>query len=513
MLPTRTRSENFFNVDAAWLRMDTPSNMVMITALLMFDEPLDYNRFRKSIECRLLSFPRFKQRVRDALLPFTLPRWEDDPCFDLDAHLHRVALPSPADETTLREVVEDRMRQPLHPDRPLWQMDLVENVGTGSAVICRLSHAIADGVALMDVMNTLTDTEPDLPDPEPKVRKNRGFAYGLLKKAIGITETSMRITETLVRESAETIQRPRRLLDAAEFGLDGARSLAKLLFTLPDAKTPLKGPCGRIKRAVASQPLALKDVKAAGKILGGTVNDIILTAVAGGFRHYLENLGEPVEGVEIRAFVPVYIGNGASSAKMGNGFGLTLLTIPVGVADPIKRLRLIKDNMDEIKNSPEAMVAYGILFGMGWTPKIVDQVIAKIFGMKATAVMTNVVGPGEVRYLAGKPIKRLMFWVPQPAGLGIGLSIMSYAGDVIVGLATDAGLIPDPEIIIEGFHAEMNALQQRAEIRRRRFAAKPVETQVEEKPSRCRGVTKEGKPCQSTILVRGTDYCKAHQQG
>jgi len=143
---------------------------------------------------------------------------------------------------------------------------------------------------------------------------------------------------------------------------------------------------------------------------------------------------------------------------LGNRFGLVFLALPVGLADPLERLLELKERMDEIKKSPEAFVAFGLLGAVGAAPAEVERVVVDLFGRGGTGVMTNVRGPAERIALAGVPARELMFWVPQSGRLGLGVSILSYAGGVSLGVATDAGLVPDPEAILDGFRAEFDAI-------------------------------------------------------
>ncbi len=531
--------ETFHSVDAAWLHMDAPANMVMIAGLAVFDEVVDYARLRDVLEQQLLRFCRFRQRVREPLLPVGLPTWEPDPHFDLDAHVHRVALPEPADWATLCELVEDLLRTPLPPGKPLWQMHFVERCGRGSALLTRLSHALADGAALMRVVNAITSTsatgEPVEPGPIA-----RAAPHGLVEvvdRALSAVEDGARLPGRLLRSGADLAMDPARLLGLADVAVGGTLALGKLLLIPPDRPTPLKGRCGVAKRVAASDPLSLAQVKAVGRALGGKVNDVLLSAVAGGFWKYLQQRGAAVDGLNVRGIIPVYLQAGREAATNGNGFGLTFLNLPIGVADPVRRLRLLKRRMDAIKRTPEAPVAYGIMRGMGPTPAPVDRLIAKIFGLKGTAVMTNVAGPAEVRYMAGTRIDRLMFWVPQPAGLAVGLSIMSYAGRITVGLATDARVVPDPEAILRGFAEEYRALERRAAPARppaRKAAARPAGPRAvgagkvaqladaAKRPAavpvaapagqlRCQAKTRQGTRCHNLALP-GSDRCRVHQQ-
>jgi len=168
--------------------------------------------------------------------------------------------------------------------------------------------------------------------------------------------------------------------------------------------------------------------------------------------------------VAIRASVPVNLRPLDAAHKLGNSFGLVFLTLPIGIADPIKRLKAIKKEMDELKRSPEALVAFGVLNVMGFAPVEVERLGLRFFGSKATAVLTNVPGPRESLYLGWSKVDRVMFWVPQSGRLGLGISILSYAGGVMLGVATDEGLVPDPERIVENFEKEFQALRRTARV-------------------------------------------------
>jgi WS/DGAT/MGAT family acyltransferase len=230
----------------------------------------------------------------------------------------------------------------------------------------------------------------------------------------------------------------------------------------PDPETVFKGKLGRRKRAAWSEPVPLDDIKAIGKAFGATVNDVLVAVATGALRRYMEKRGKRVGGVTIRASVPVNLRPLDQAHKLGNAFGLVFLSMPIGIVDPVKRLRAIKNEMDELKGSPEALVAYGVLSLMGIAPVEVEQIGLRFFGSKATAVLTNVPGPRQHLYLAGRRINNVMFWVPQSGHLGLGISILSYSGGVMLGIATDAGLVPDPETIVANFKVEFEAMRDAA---------------------------------------------------
>ncbi|MCS6939480.1 MAG: wax ester/triacylglycerol synthase family O-acyltransferase [Roseiflexaceae bacterium] len=461
------RTETFSSADAAWLRMEDPTNLMMITGVLMFDEPLDVARLYRVIEERLLVFDRFRMRVKPGRPANVLPEWEIDPYFNLHAHIHRIALPAPGGKRELQALVSDLMSTPLDFSKPLWHFHIVENYNGGSAALCRLHHAIADGIALVQVLLSLTDEQRDIQPAITGIRRgerNNNPIEAFLLPAVRSLSNALASAEALVNESRELLEDPTRLIDVARTGVSGAQALNKLLFMPPDPPTLFRGSLGVQKRAAWSEPIPLDDVKRVGGMFRCTINDVLLNAVAGALRRYMVSRGAIVDGLNIRAVVPVNLRPPGPITELGNRFSLVFLDLPVGIEDPFDRLLELKRRMEGIKSSPEAAIAFGILNTLGVMPQQVAELIVDIFGSKATAVMTNVPGPRQRIYLAGSPIRQIMFWVPQAGHLGLGVSIFSYAGEVLIGIAADAGLVPDPDTIVEAFHVEFNDLLRLARI-------------------------------------------------
>ncbi|ABU58468.1 WS/DGAT/MGAT family O-acyltransferase [Roseiflexus castenholzii] len=460
------RTEAFSSADTAWLRMEDPTNLMMITGVLMFDEPLDVARLYRVIEERLLVFDRFRMRVKPGRSPNALPEWEIDPYFNLHAHIHRIALPAPGGKRELQALVSDLMSTPLDFSKPLWHFHIVENYNGGSAALCRLHHAIADGIALVQVLLSLTDEQRDVP---PAVgighgERNNNPVEAFLLPVVRSLSNALTSVGALVNESRELLEDPTRVIDAARTGVSGVQALNKLLFMPADPPTLFKGTLGVQKRAAWSDPIPLDEVRRVGSMFRCTINDVLLNAVAGALRRYLVSRGAIVDGLNIRAVVPVNLRPPGPITRLGNHFSLVFLDLPVGIEDPFDRLLELKRRMESIKGSPEAAIAFGILNTIGVMPQQMAELVVDIFGSKATAVMTNVPGPRQRIYLAGSPIRQIMFWVPQAGRLGLGVSIFSYAGDVLIGIAVDAGLVPDPDTIVEAFHTEFRDLLRLARI-------------------------------------------------
>jgi WS/DGAT/MGAT family acyltransferase len=455
MLFGRDEGEPLSNVDSAWLRMEDPTNLMTITGLMTFDQPLDLKRLKTQIEDRLLPFDRFRQRVVEPRVLFSRPRWVEDEHFALKAHLRRTALPHPGDQGTLQEVISELMSTPLDYSKPLWQMHLVESYQGGSALICRVHHCVADGVALVRVMFSLLDETPDGTTGAP-----RPDAAAVHKPSVPVA--GRRRSGAALNEGLETVLNPGRAVDAARNGASAVGELGKLLALSADPKTVFKGALGVTKRAAWSDPVPLAEVKALGKRLGATINDTLLAAVTGALRAYMLERGPVPKGQSFRAVVPVNLRPPDEPPELGNRFGLVFLALPVGLAKPLDRLRTLKQSMDELKASPQALVAFGVLNAMGMASPEIESLGVSIFARKATAVMTNVPGPNRTLYLAGQAIREIMFWVPQSGRLGLGVSILSYAGFVRLGVAVDAGLVPDPGTIISHFHHELAVLAEEA---------------------------------------------------
>lgn len=458
--------EPLSTIDAAWLRMEDPTNLMMVSGLLTFKEPLEPERLRLVIERRLLQFDRFRQRVIRPKLPFAPAYWEFDPHFSLDAHIHRVALPEPGDRRTLQEFVSALMSTPLDFSKPLWMMHVIENYKEGTAVFVRLHHCIADGMALVFVLLSLTDLSPDArvdtieTVEQPSSRRGRlgGTLTAVMKRSIKVINVTRHLAGRALQEGWTTLNRPTRAFELAQWGGENTFAAARLLLRTPDPRTLFKGALGRQKRVAWSQPLPLKDVKAIKNVTGGTVNDILVSAIAGGLRRYLEGHDQDTRGLSFRAGVPINLRRPDEMGTLGNKFGLLFLDLPVGIADPLDRLHAVHKRMEGLKSSKEGPVGLVIIGSMGVTPQELQGTLVEMFGNKLTAVMTNVPGPPMPLYMAGRRIDDLMFWVPQSGRLGLGISILSYAGKVYLGVATDAGLVPDPDTIIEGFYQEVEAL-------------------------------------------------------
>jgi diacylglycerol O-acyltransferase / wax synthase len=467
-------SNRFSSADAAWLHMDRPTNLMVINSVQLFDEPVDWDRVKEITQRRMVDrYPRFRQRVVESRLPLRAPKWVNDSDFALEHHIHHIALPAPGDQAVLQELIGDLMTMPLDRSRPLWHMYMIDGYGDGAAMMTRMHHCIADGIALARVLLSLTDSEPDAGIAPPDDSDEAPPPAGLLADVVGsgaeLLRSAGRMGVGVARQGASVATSPSHAASLAGAVGRDASTVVRLLLTPADAATALKGDPGISRRVAWSGALPLARIKRIAHANEATVNDVLLAAVSGALRHYLQGRGSAVG--EIGAMVPFNLRplDKPVPRKLGNKFGLVSLPLPVGTSGSYRRLVEVQRRMREIKNSREASISYGILSLTGMTPEPLERRIIDLFTGKGTVVMTNVPGPREPIYIAGSPVRTSLFWAPTSGHIGMSVSIFSYRGDVTVGLMVDATLVPDPHEIVIQLERELFALGQ-LEIGRRRRA-------------------------------------------
>ena len=440
-------------VDAAWLHMDGPANLAEVTGLLTTREPLDFGAVRAIYAQRLADLDRFHQRVVHQGVALSTPYWQDMAHFDIDQHLHHIALAAPYDAEALRVLVADLASTPLNRDLPLWQVHVIDDVDNGSALVMRYHHCIGDGTAMMEVARRLFTPQNA---GQAKARPRR--------KRLGASAAT---SETPAQQN----------VNPAALAVGGAGMLLSELIKWPDPGSPFKGEFGLRKQVAWSSPVAIEDVKAVGARHEAKVNDVLVAAVAGALRSYLRQRGVDVDQTTLRAMVPVDLRAPAQRGQLGNAFGLVILDLPVNTAQQSQRMALTKERMDALKHSAEplAMEFLFNIFGRG--PKALEDVASAIFGSKTSLVLTNVAGPREPLLLARAPIERMMFWVPHPGRqLGLGISIMSYNGVATLTVIADAHLVPDPQTITQLFNREFGLMLHSVRTEQARTALRGLHT-------------------------------------
>ncbi|HEX8820190.1 MAG TPA: wax ester/triacylglycerol synthase family O-acyltransferase, partial [Archangium sp.] len=447
-------TERMTPADAAWLQMEEPTSLMVITAVLWFDEPVDWERLTEVVRERLVErYPRFRQRVVKSGLLGT-PHWEDDPAFRLEAHLGRTRPPAPGGRAALEALVGESMSTPMDFSRPLWELRLIQGGEAGDALLMRVHHVIADGISLARVLLSLTDERADGGAKRELFEEEEGTS-GTLTRLLRGARTVVGSTRAAWKRGAELLSEPIQLMDLAVEGARGASALSRLLTLPQDPPSPFKGALGVEKRVTWSPPVPVERMREIGHGTGSTVNDVVMAVAAGMLRRYVRARGRVPE--DLRAVVPVNLRppHEPLPRELGNRFGMVFLPLPLGVEDPLERLWELKRRMDRLKRSPEAAVVFGMLTVAGMAPTAVERAAVEVVRKKASLVLTNVPGPKRPVYLAGVKLSGVMFWVPVAGRLGLGLSIFSYAGHVTLGVAADAGLVPEPRELIQDFEEEL----------------------------------------------------------
>ncbi|WP_353223808.1 WS/DGAT/MGAT family O-acyltransferase [Salinisphaera hydrothermalis] len=437
--------EPLSSVDRAWLRMESEDNPMMITAVMVLESPLDMRRFRRVLRERLLAFDRFRQRVvrrGDAAW------WSEDPHFNLNNHVHIVGLPGQAGKRELEQLVGDLASTPLDFRHPLWQTHIVDHYHQGSVVIARLHHCIADGIALVQVLLSLTDESPE-PEVHPvKARSRRRPSLNPSRRVLG---SAQRLARVLLGEALTLARRPGHIRELADQAFHVSEALAYVGLMPRDPPGPLKGQlCGR-KRVAWATPLDLAEVKRIAHALDGTVNDVLMTTATGALRNYLGAQNQAIErGIHVT--VPFNLRPLDQPIRsLGNRFGFVIAHMPIDIPGVRARYEAVREHMRALKHSPQPMIFYGMLNAFGWGPDRLERTALNILSDKATLLMTNVPGPKKPLYIAGSRLIQPMVWAPQSGHIGLGLTIFSYAGEVQFGVVADTNLIPRPSELARQF--------------------------------------------------------------
>ena len=443
-------SERMSPVDTTWLRMDRPANLMMIVAVWLLEGPVALDKVEKQIADGFLSYRRYRQKVEYTSAGVF---WRDDPNFDLAHHIKHVRLPGRGDKAALERFVGELASEPLDPNHPLWTEHIVEDYDGGAALIFRGHHAMADGMALMGVAMSLVDGPAQRGRRQEPASEEEGWLRTLTAPVVSAISAATNASTSILGAGLDLARHPLRAAGYLRDGAGVAGELAYLLTMKSDSATRFKGKPSGSKRVAWCEPLKLPEVKAVSRALGCSINDILLSCVAGAMRRYLADKGDRTEGVEIRAIVPIDLREPGDS-ELGNRFGLLAVELPVGVEHPIERLMTVRQRMLALKASYEPSTTLGLFAALGYVPKMVQEQLLDLLASRASAVITNVPGPTEPLTVAGSPLKQWLSWVPQSGDVGMGVSIFSYAGHVQFGLITDAALTPDPEALVSRFPEE-----------------------------------------------------------
>ncbi len=435
-------------VDASFLAQESQNAHMHIGAVMIFEGPPPaFDDFADHVRGRLHLVPRYRQKLAVPPLETGRPLWVDDASFNLEYHLRHTALPGPGSEDQLRALASRIHSQRLDRTKPLWELWLVQGLDDGRwGLISKTHHAVVDGVAGVDLATVLFDLEP-VPPPlphegEPWVPQPEPSAVSLAARGVrAVAELPFSLAGRTLRAAAS----PGTSLQLAREAFEGVAEVAWAGLN-PAPETPLNVPIGPHRRFVLirSELEAFKVVKNA---FGGTVNDVVLTVVAGGLRKWLQSRGVRTEGLELRALVPVSIRAQDEHGTMGNRLAAMRGPLPVYVEDPVARLQVVRQAMDGLKESKQAVGAEVLAGVQNLAPPTVLAQASRInFSTRLfNLLVTNVPGPQFPLYALGRELQDLFPVAFLPRDHALAVAIMSYNGGMDFGLLGDFDAMPDLE--------------------------------------------------------------------
>ena len=451
-------------LDASFLHMEDATTPMHIASTAIFEgPPPGHDEIMRMVAGKLPLVPRYRQRVR--FVPFEVgrPVWVDDTHFNLEYHVRHTALPAPGSDVQLRNLVGRIMSQTLDRAKPLWEMWVVEGLEDGHwALISKSHHAMVDGVSGTDLLAVMLDSEPEpvraVPpawNPAPEVSEVEFLGMAVAERMFSPYEA--------FRGVRAAVLRPRRLARELVTNARGLASMRGLL--APTAATSLNGPIGPHRRYTWSRG-QVSDIKVIRAALGGTLNDVVLAAITQGFRELLLSRGEPVEGRRVRTMVPVSVRKPAQQGSYDNRVSAMFAELPVGIADPVERLRSISAQLRGLKDSQQAVAGETLTSLAGFAPPALlaagTRLAASMPQRNLNTVTTNVPGPRIQLYAAGRRMLEAFPYVPLGGHIRIGVAIFSYLDSLNFGITGDYDTAPDVDVLAAGICAGLGDLQKAA---------------------------------------------------
>jgi diacylglycerol O-acyltransferase / wax synthase len=439
-------------LDSSFLHLEHDAAHMHVAGCMVFDgEPPGYDELVAQIVSRLHLVPRYRQRL--AFVPFGQgrPVWVDDPHFNPAFHVRHTGLPTPGDEAQLRRLCGRIFSQALDRSRPLWELWLVEGLSDERfALLSKTHHALVDGVSGVDIATVLFDASPDPvpvapPDhdwiPRPVPTGAQLLADALLERAT--------VPAEIARGLRATLRGPRQTAGRMVRALDGVGAVARLA-TESAPESPLNVRIGPHRRFTWVRG-DLAEFKAVKNALGGTVNDVVLAAVAGALGSYLRGRGEATDDTVLRAMVPVSVRADIERGALGNRVAAMWTPLPIGVRDPVQRLLTISRAMEGIKDSGQAVGAQVLTELTGFAPPTIMAQAARLQARQRmfNLVVTNIPGPQFPLYMLGRQLEAMFPMVPLAANQALGIAIMSYNGQLNFGLNADYDALSDLEALAD----------------------------------------------------------------
>lgn len=456
-------------LDAAFLELedDDPHASLHLGSVAVFEGPApSYTEMLDAVAAKLPLVPRYRQKVRGVPLALAGPVWVDDAAFDLEYHVRETALPLPGGEDELRRLLGRLMSTRLDRDRPLWEIWMVTGLADDCwALVCKIHHCMVDGISGTDLLAVLLDRSPkphpspvyDEWDPEPEPSTTALLADAMLE----------RIRQPLAagRETLRLAARP--WLSLARLGKTAHGLTGFGMGLRPTPASSLCGPLGT-PRCYAWARADLDDVRTIRHAFGGTVNDVVLTAITAGLRALLESRGETPVAHSVRTLVPVSVRTPDARGRLDNRVSAMLADLPVEVGDPIARLRETRYRLIRLKLSGEAVAGETVTAIARYLPfdvvRLGERLAFRYFPQHfLTTVTTNVPGPSFPLYARGRRMIEAFPYVPIADRVRIGIAIFSYCGHLTFGVTVDRKSTPDVDVLTAGIEEGMAELVKLAE--------------------------------------------------
>ena len=446
-------------LDASFLHLEDHVTQLHIGSVAIFEgPPPPFDDVLEMIRSKLPLVPRYRQVVR--FVPFAMgrPVWVDDTHFNLGYHVRRTALPAPGGEQELRNLVGRIMSQQLDRAKPLWEMWMAEGLGEGRwALVSKVHHCMVDGVAGTDLLTVILDHERESrPAPagewavDPGPSGARLLADALVERTVSPYE-AFRAARASMRAP---VQLARRMEDTTR-GLLRMRGLVRR--TPPSS---LNGPIGPHRRWSWARS-QLSDVKSIRAAFGGTVNDVVLACITNGFRELLLSRGESIDRV-VRTMVPVSVRAPGEHGVYNNKVSAMFAELPVGIDDPVERLAAIRAQMEDLKESKQAVAGETLTSLTGFAPPMLlalgERVATRVPQRNVNTVTTNVPGPQYPLYASGRRLLEAFPYVPLGGRVRVGVAIFSYYGALNFGVTGDYDTAPDIDVVCEGIERGMREL-------------------------------------------------------
>jgi diacylglycerol O-acyltransferase / wax synthase len=457
-------------LDAAFLHVEDHVSHMHIGSVVVFEgPPPPFNDVVAMVDAKLDLVPRYRQKVR--FVPFELgrPVWVDDPHFNIEYHLRHTALPAPGGEEELRRLVGRVMAQQLDRSKPLWEIWMVEGLEGGRwAVVAKTHHALVDGVSGTDLLAVIMDLDPATPRPEPSGWRPCPEPSGL-RLVVDAFENFLLSPYEQLRVARAQTRALRRLASSLVDVAGGIFSLSGLV--RPTPLSSLNGPLGPHRR-YAWATTSVDEIKHVRRALGGTFNDVVLASITNGFRELLLSRDESVDRV-VRTLVPVSVrardetGRAVGDGTYENKVSAMFAELPVDLDDPVLRLRAVTAQMEDLKESRQALAGEALTSMSGFAPPMLLALgmrLATRAGQRnVNTVTTNVPGPQVHLYAAGRRMLRAFPYVPLAGQVRLGIAIFSYDGEVTFGITGDYDTTADIDVLAGGIEDGMTQMLKACE--------------------------------------------------